>query len=168
LTLSENHKAAAQRHLHSLRPFADFTLAIHPFCGGTKRLWPTHRFVEFCRQVLVRPGQRIIAFGASPERKELESWKKELGKGFITLPETFDLEESLAILSQCDAFVGLDSGFSHAAAAFGVSTIAVFGPSDPDRFRPVGAGRVKVIKREPLENLRADEMIAELRYIKEP
>jgi len=54
--------------------------------------------------------------------------------------------------------VGLDSGFSHASAAFGVPTLALFGPSDPDRFRPVGPGFVQVIQRNPLDALQAQEV----------
>jgi ADP-heptose:LPS heptosyltransferase len=36
------------------------------------------------------------------------------------------------------AYVGNDSGVSHLAAALGVPTIAVFGPTDPTVWAPLG------------------------------
>ena len=36
------------------------------------------------------------------------------------------------------AFVGNDSGLGHIAAAVGVPTVTVFGPGEPDRYRPWG------------------------------
>jgi ADP-heptose:LPS heptosyltransferase len=42
------------------------------------------------------------------------------------------LRESMAILQACRAFVGVDSAMSHAAAAFRVPSVVLFGPSTPD------------------------------------
>ena len=162
LTPSKGHQAFAGGFFLSLGPEAKVCVAIHPFCGNPVRRWPTARFTEFCSLALKRPGWRVIAFGDSAERKELQTWKNTLGEGFIISPEGFSLEENLAILSRCQAFVGLDSGFSHASAAFGVPTLALFGPSDPGRFRPVGRGTVHVLKRDSLDQLSAEEVFGEL------
>jgi ADP-heptose:LPS heptosyltransferase len=37
-----------------------------------------------------------------------------------------------------DGFVGNDSGITHLAAAMGVQTLAVFGPTNPAMYRPIG------------------------------
>ena len=48
------------------------------------------------------------------------------------------LTQVLELLSCADAFLGNDSGITHLAAALGVKTIAVFGPTNPDLYSPIG------------------------------
>ena len=55
------------------------------------------------------------------------------------------LVELATVLSACRAFIGNDSGVTHIAAAVGLPTIALFGPSDADRWGPRGP-HVSVIK----------------------
>jgi len=50
-----------------------------------------------------------------------------------------------AILSRCRLYVGNDSGVTHLAAAVGVPTVAIFGPTDPDVWAPRGPG-VRVVR----------------------
>jgi ADP-heptose:LPS heptosyltransferase len=50
--------------------------------------------------------------------------------------------ELLSPLLSCEskkgAFLGNDSGITHLAAAMGVKTIAVFGPTNPEVYSPIG------------------------------
>jgi ADP-heptose:LPS heptosyltransferase len=48
------------------------------------------------------------------------------------------LTDVLALLSCAAAFVGHDSGITHLAAGLGIKTAAVFGPTNPLVYRPVG------------------------------
>ncbi len=48
-------------------------------------------------------------------------------------------------MSLADVYVGNDSGPSHLAAALGVPTLAVFGPTDPGSWRPLGVD-VEVVR----------------------
>jgi ADP-heptose:LPS heptosyltransferase len=48
------------------------------------------------------------------------------------------LAETAALLEQCTLYVGNDSGLSHVAGALGIPTVAVFGPTDPDVWAPLG------------------------------
>jgi len=48
------------------------------------------------------------------------------------------LRDLPGLLAACDTFVGNDSGVSHLAAAVGVRTTAIFGPTDPTRWAPLG------------------------------
>jgi ADP-heptose:LPS heptosyltransferase len=59
--------------------------------------------------------------------------------------DTLALRRLLIAAAAC---VGNDSGVSHLAAWLGVPCVTVFGPSDPERWRPIGA-QVAVV-RPPL------------------
>jgi hypothetical protein len=55
-----------------------------------------------------------------------------------------NLEELAAMLCGARAFVGADSGPAHLAAQLGVPTLALFGPTDPAIWAPIGP-RVRVL-----------------------
>jgi len=50
-----------------------------------------------------------------------------------------DLLTAYAALKRADLFIGNDSGLMHIAAAAGIPTIGLFGPSDERRYGPWGA-----------------------------
>jgi heptosyltransferase-3 len=58
-----------------------------------------------------------------------------------------------AVLARAGLYVGNDSGVSHLAGAYGAPTIALFGPTDPALWSPVGP-RVSVL-RSPTETMAA-------------
>ncbi|NWF74924.1 MAG: glycosyltransferase family 9 protein [Nitrospirae bacterium] len=49
-----------------------------------------------------------------------------------------DILTVAGVLSQTRLFVGQDSGVTHLAGLMGVRTVALFGPTDPDRWAPQG------------------------------
>jgi ADP-heptose:LPS heptosyltransferase len=57
-------------------------------------------------------------------------------------------EESVAaaadLVAAADTYIGMDAGMTHVAALAGVTTVALFGPTDPSVWRPLG-GRVHVL-----------------------
>ena len=65
------------------------------------------------------------------------------------------LTEVLRLLSCADGFAGNDSGITHLAAGMGIKTLAVFGPTEPVIYRPIGpsvtiiTGGSEVFARQP-------------------
>jgi ADP-heptose:LPS heptosyltransferase len=47
----------------------------------------------------------------------------------------------------CRLFIGNDSGISHLAAALGIPTVAIFGPTDPKVWSPKGRN-IAVVRQE--------------------
>jgi ADP-heptose:LPS heptosyltransferase len=54
------------------------------------------------------------------------------------------MRQLAAVLSRADAFVCNDTGVMHLAAAVGTPLVAVFGPTDPDEWKPPGAEFIAV------------------------
>src|SRR5207245_9448978 len=46
----------------------------------------------------------------------------------------------MALIKQCRLFITSDTGPMHIATAFGVPTVAIFGPTDPLTTAPFGSG----------------------------
>jgi ADP-heptose:LPS heptosyltransferase len=51
----------------------------------------------------------------------------------------------IIVLESAVIYIGNDSGVSHLAAFLSVPTLVIFGPSDPDRWRPFG-DHVRIVK----------------------
>ena len=58
---------------------------------------------------------------------------------YVDLTGKVDLLTAYAALKRADLFIGNDSGLMHIAAAAGIPTIGLFGPSDERRYAPWGA-----------------------------
>jgi len=69
-----------------------------------------------------------------------------LWKGPVEILRTSSLSWLARQIEGSSLFVGNDSGVTHLAAFLGVRTLAIFGPSDPDRWAPLGS-RVQVVFR---------------------
>jgi ADP-heptose:LPS heptosyltransferase len=48
------------------------------------------------------------------------------------------LSKVLELLSCADIFIGNDSGIAHLAAGLGIKTFTIFGPTNPDVYKPMG------------------------------
>jgi ADP-heptose:LPS heptosyltransferase len=69
-----------------------------------------------------------------------------------------------ALMSACGTYVGNDSGLTHLAAALGLRTVALFGPTDPAIWAPRGS-RVQILRAVSgrWADLGVDEVEAALR-----
>jgi heptosyltransferase III len=77
------------------------------------------------------------------------------------LPQDLSLPELISQISRCRAFVGNDSGITHLAAYMGCPTTALFGPTDPRVWGPVGR-RSRVLWKRRLEDISVDEVLLTL------
>jgi ADP-heptose:LPS heptosyltransferase len=71
-----------------------------------------------------------------------------------------------AVLARAGLYVGNDSGVSHLAAAAGCPTVALFGPTDPALWSPVGP-RVRAIRSRTgaMDGLAIDEVLGIVRDV---
>jgi len=74
----------------------------------------------------------------------------------LCLPEVFHH------LRRCRAYIGNDSGITHLAAYLGCPTIALFGPTDPRVWGPIGR-RARIIWKSKLEDITVDEVVQSIR-----
>lgn len=115
-----------------VRAVADGSVAgrpvvIAPGSGGAEKRWPLARWLAVAEALRGVP----VVWVAGPVEEGEPGWP----------PETLrpGLPGLVALAAACGAWLGPDSGPSHLAAAAGAPVIAVFGPTDPECWAPVGA-----------------------------
>jgi len=101
-----------------------------------RRRWPADRFAELAVKVRDRLGGTPLAF-AGNEELELLSTVREQAPQTIPVANR-PIEQTTALIRQCDCFVTSDSGLGHLAAACDVPVVDIFGPTDPTFTAPWG------------------------------
>lgn len=115
-------------------------LALHPGSGSPAKNWPPPRFAALAA---ARSGDRPWLLVRGPADDAAVRALGETGPRID--PGTLPPRVLGAMLRHAGLFVGNDSGVSHLAAAFGAPTLALFGPTDPDVWAPVG-GAVRTLR----------------------
>jgi heptosyltransferase-2 len=120
--------------------------AIHPGSGGARKCWPPEWFAA----LWARLDAPVLLIEGPADREACASLRASVPTGARVWAEARDmpLTEVAALLERCGGYVGNDSGISHLAAALGVFTIVIFGPTDPRVWAPLGA-RVRVTAPVP-------------------
>jgi ADP-heptose:LPS heptosyltransferase len=102
------------------------TIVIHPFSGSERKNWPLASYVALAEQL--------------PLPVE---WAQDRFESLLDLAEW---------IAGARLYIGNDSGITHLAAAVGVPTLTIFGPTDPRVWAPRGAS--------VLQNAELDEVLA--------
>ena len=80
----------------------------------------------------------VVSFGTSCEQSETDEARRAApGVRWIDGSGAWNIRQSLAVLSKCDLFLSGDTGLMHLAAAAGVPTLSLFGPTSPVRRAPI-------------------------------
>jgi ADP-heptose:LPS heptosyltransferase len=89
-------------------------------------------------KVLVSDGVEVIFLLGPAEMERLSVSAIGRIETISRILTNLSLADVLAVLSNAGGYIGNDSGITHLAAAMGVKTISVFGPTNPEVYSPTG------------------------------
>ena len=153
-----NHQGAAASPAPAISPQAfrwseDFwaehalhrraVLTIGPGSGAREKNWPAEFFLAVARWWRETTGGTVLVLIGPVEQ---DRGGVGLLSSACVAASGLSLSQTAALLSRSDVYLGNDSGVSHLAAATGVRTVALFGPSDPRQWAPRGR-KVLVLRR---------------------
>jgi heptosyltransferase-2 len=115
---------------------------------GSAKCWPPSRFAELANHLQAQWDADVILFGAAGETDVSSAIASEMKRVPIDLTGKTTIADLPALLSQCHVFIGNDSGAMHVAAAVGLPTVAIFGPTDPFGTAPV-TSRHTIVREQP-------------------
>ena len=132
-----------QRHANATGP-----VVVHPGSGGKHKCWASERF-ERLIQLLLDRGYAVRTVAGEVEQdtwpdEVLDRWTQRYDLTVCDSP--LDLH---TLLLGARGYVGNDSGPTHLAAAMGLPTVALFGPTPPAHWSPRGAAVTVVAPAEP-------------------
>jgi len=159
--------AASEAESAQARPWLDRLgpgfLAVHPGSGAARKNWPGQRFASLVnvlaagRSWLLVEGPADVDAAAPLARLPSVVHARELPPRVLG-----------AVLARAGLYVGNDSGVSHLAAAWGGPVLALFGPTYPAQWAPIGP-RVTVLRAEEgtMDSLELDEVVRAAREMED-
>jgi ADP-heptose:LPS heptosyltransferase len=133
-----------ERAADALLPPGPPVLAIGPAANWRGKQWRAERFAELAQRLTAAggplPGARIAVLAAAHERAQAAPLLSAVPRArVIDLVGRTDLLTAAAVLRRAALFIGNDTGLMHIAAAVGVPTLGLFGPSPVEQYAPWGA-----------------------------
>lgn len=134
---------------YSLKPKdAGTVIAVHPGGHYASQRWGFDRFASLVNKLAERYNFHILVIGGAGDRDEVKKIMEAV-KGKDVEAIFPDLKELVRILSGCSLLVCNNSGPLHLAAALGVPTVSMMGPTDPALWWP--KGEVQTVIRKGLK-----------------
>ena len=128
-------------------------IVVHPGSsggsGGPDKRIPVDVAHRVAANILDASPEASVAFIFGPDDVDLIDSFTGLGERQVALSGQ-SLSTTIAVIAQSAGFLGTDSALGHLAAAFGVPTATLFGPTIPTETAPYG-DKARIIRR--LENL---------------
>ncbi|CDL00583.1 putative ADP-heptose:LPS heptosyltransferase [Magnetospirillum gryphiswaldense MSR-1 v2] len=122
-----------------LLPAGSPILALGPTANWGAKQWPAERFAQVALALTADNDGRIAVFGAENERASVQALLAAIPtQRTIDLIGKVDLATVHACLKRASLYVGNDSGLMHMAAAAGIPTLGLFGPSSEIFYGPFG------------------------------
>ena len=118
-------------------------VAVHPGSGSPRKSIAVAEMASMMTK-FQREGMQPVVIEGPADHEAVNNLLSRVSPSTAVL-RGLDLVTLAGALSHAATFLGHDSGVTHLAALLGVQTIAFFGPTDPDRWAPLGS-HVTVIK----------------------
>lgn len=140
--------------------FSVAPLVIHPGSGSARKCWPASHFAAVVRWAWARDWPVLVLAGPA-DHGPLAAL---LGALPAPLPDRIQVLVDLPLLrvaaqiQRARCYLGNDSGLSHLAGLLGVPTVALFGPTDPAVWRPLGPA-VVAVRSQPLDQLAVEVVV---------
>jgi heptosyltransferase-3 len=122
-------------------------ISMHPGSGGKEKRWHLRGFLDLM-ETLAEEGRYRFFILLGPAEADMESECR----GFISgrnisaeIVSNRPVSFIAPILKASSLYVGNDSGITHLASVLGAPTLAIFGPTDPAVWGPIGSS-VRIIR----------------------
>lgn len=130
----------------------EYWIGIAPFAQHQGKIYPLSKMQEVVRILSSKPNVRLFIFGGGPKEKGVaEDWSKN-NDNIHNAIGIMKLDMELALISNLDVMVSMDSSAMHMASLFGVRTVSVWGATHPFAgFLGYDQKMADVVQREDLD-----------------
>jgi len=138
LPLTDDTKKRAGELLDKYHLSEKNFVAINPIAYWETKLWDNDKFAKLADLIKEKLNRDVVFTGSS--KADAADILSRMTKAGINLGGETSLMTLAEIYKSARAVITTDSGPMHLAAAVGTPVIALFGPTDPARTGPYGAG----------------------------
>ncbi len=107
-------------------------IAIAPFAAHESKIYPLDKMERVVAELSQRPNVKVFLFGGGPKEKEtLGAWSRKYENVVSLADQRHGFPKELALLSNADVMVSMDSSNMHLSAMVGVPSISIWGATHP-------------------------------------
>jgi heptosyltransferase-3 len=126
---------APQRPADDSRP----VITLHPGSGGRAKCWPIEGFMTLAGRLHdCRVKWMLGPAECESDDIDVKTIRRRCENHDEALVVEDEFLKAADHIAATDLYVGNDAGMTHLAAAMGRPTVAIFGPTDPAAWRPLG------------------------------
>ncbi|MEE8422913.1 MAG: lipopolysaccharide heptosyltransferase II [Thermodesulfobacteriota bacterium] len=111
---------------------------VSPKARWQTKLWSEDKFATLCDRLIEELEREVIIVGGKSDKDYIGRIFSIMKNRAIDISGQTNLRELAYLMSIAPLMICLDSGPMHIAAAVGTKTIALFGPTSPERTGPYG------------------------------
>jgi ADP-heptose:LPS heptosyltransferase len=141
----------AEEYLRGLRIQGAELIGFSPIASSPLKRWPPERFAAVADRMIRGTGCRLLLFCGPQQNMANRMLNHMHHPGAVTVVGPIHLRRVAVLLARCMLFVGNDTGLMHMAAALGVPTVGIFGPTCPAIYLPHGFHTRGVASRIPCQ-----------------
>lgn len=112
---------------------------VHAAAAHPDKMYPLQLWADVICKLAAAAAITPVFTGAQQDKQLYDELQQLCGLTCINLAGKLSLRQSLALYRRMKLAICVDSGPAHLAAAVNVPTVALFGPTDPVRWRPWGS-----------------------------
>ena len=129
--LFKGKEAVPHQFRHFIARSVRKLIGIAPFAAFKGKTYPLHLMEEAVSRLSGSGNYTIVLFGGGEEQKQLlDTWGQKFSNTFSTIGRATFAEE-LALISNLDVMLAMDSGNAHLTAMYGVPTVTLWGVTHP-------------------------------------
>lgn len=121
-------------------------VGIHPGAGHQARIWSSENYIKLINELEQDRKVKVMVVGSHGDQV-IREIKDKINKYKVIFFWDISILQMAALFQRCACVIAQDSGPMHLATAVGARTIAIFGPSNPEKFGPYGKGH-QVVRKE--------------------
>jgi ADP-heptose:LPS heptosyltransferase len=120
---------------------------VQPYAGWAAKEWQDEKIVSVVNGFAKESGMTPVFIGGSTDRERIDGLRNQIGGGSINAAGMLELGETLALISRASMHFGVDSVGSHMAAAAGVRSVTLFGPTNPLLIAYLSADNIVIMRK---------------------
>lgn len=118
-------------------------IAMHLGAGKPKNRWPPDRFAQLANRLHDQVKAEVIVCWGPHEADLVTEFLHHVDFEVIQIPPG-GVRQLAAIFTRCQFVICNDTGIMHLCASMGVPLLAIFGPTDPSEWKPIGDSFVAI------------------------
>ncbi len=146
--LDDNSKLFAKDFIEkNFNKSEESIIGIIPSGGWPSKRCDKEKWIEICETILKKYKAKFLILWGPGDEEDSKFIKEKLVSHTI-LPPQISIMQLGALINECNLIIANDSGPMHISAALNVTTLGIFGPTNPEHHGPYSTNSDYVIKKD--------------------